>query len=137
MVDAKSESKSVVEEDESSSSVSCRRDAIPVHHFQQSAATMTTILTEQSIREAILHSATLLNTKISVRGTVVLMDSELGRMDVANDGAKLIVRLCMENSKVANIQVGNEVTVTGVLRKEQRRTFLQANRVENAMSGSQ
>jgi hypothetical protein len=82
-----------------------------------------------TIREAILHSADLLKTKVTVEGTVMLLDLDLGRMDVVRDGAKLIVRLTA-NGIVDGIVVGDEVAVTGMLRKEQRRTFLQASQVQ-------
>jgi hypothetical protein len=72
-----------------------------------------------SIREAILHSADLLKTKVTVEGTVRVLDRDLGRMDMARDGAKLIVRLAA-NGIVDGIVVGDEVAVTGILRKEQR-----------------
>ena len=82
-----------------------------------------------TIRDAILHSANLLKTKVTVEGTVMVLDPNLGRMDVARDGAKLIVRLAA-NGIVDGIFVGDEVAVTGMLRKEQRRTFLQATQVK-------
>ena len=58
-------------------------------------------------------------------------------MDITDNGAKLIIRLTTtsggedddkdEGSDDAIVvQVGDIVTVTGILRKEQRRTFLQA-----------
>jgi hypothetical protein len=82
-----------------------------------------------TIREAILHSANLLKTKVAVEGMVTVLDPDLGRMDVARDGAKLIVRLAA--SEIADgIAVGDEVVVMGVLRKEQRRTFLEATQVQ-------
>ncbi|CAB9505082.1 expressed unknown protein [Seminavis robusta] len=102
-------------------------------------------------REAVLHSADFLkrrNTVITVRGTAVLVDKELGRVDIAHNGAKLIVRLPPEapagivivddgdHDAKENISSSQEeekivksgiiVDVTGTLRKEQRRTFLQA-----------
>jgi hypothetical protein len=107
-------------------------------------------------REAILHSAELLmkrNHVVNVRGTVVLMDSERNRMDIAHNGAKLIVRLMavdelpqgivlvddndasgdrrcatkdFEPSMNDIIEKGTMITVKGTLRKEQRRTFMQA-----------
>jgi hypothetical protein len=82
-----------------------------------------------TIRDAILHSADLLKSKVSVEGTVMVLDPDLGRMDVARDGAKLIVRLAA-NGIVDGMVVGDEVVVTGTLRKEQRRTFLQATHVQ-------
>lgn len=82
-----------------------------------------------TIREAILHSTDLLKTKVAVEGKVTVLDPDLGRMDVARDGAKLIVRLAA-NEIAGGIAVGDEVVVMGVLRKEQRRTFLQATQVQ-------
>lgn len=82
-----------------------------------------------TIREAILHSADLLKTKVTVEGTVRVLDPDLGRMDMAREGSKLIVRLAA-NIILDGIVVGDEVVVTGMLRKEQRRTFLQATQVQ-------
>ena len=82
----------------------------------------TAILTP---REAILFSAKLLNKgEISVRGTTVVVDAELGRVDIALGGAKLIVRL---PASAKFPEMGTEITVQGVLKKEQRRTFLVAS----------
>ena len=85
-------------------------------------------------REAILHSAKLLNQgNISVRGTVVLVDGELGRVDIAHGGAKLIIRVPSTTTNGDmdarhNMPItGAEIVVKGVLKKEQRRTFLLAS----------
>lgn len=95
-------------------------------------------------REAILHSSDLLRKVINVRGTAVLVDAERMRLDISHNGAKLIVRLppdlpegivlvdddegsgadCVSGKGI--IKNGTVVTVTGRLRKEQRRTFLEA-----------
>lgn len=95
-------------------------------------------------REAILHSSDLLRTVIHVRGTAVLVDPERMRLDISHNGAKLIVRLppdlpegiflvddfggtradCVTAKDI--IKNGTVVTVKGRLRKEQRRTFLEA-----------
>lgn len=112
-------------------------------------------------REAILHSASLLKTEISVEGEVAILDRELRRLDLTSGGGKLIVRLrdasAMDPSTLElekNIQAilsresttrttsGDQydsrarvlVRVTGVLRKEQRRTFLAATKLESIQS---
>jgi len=50
----------------------------------------TTVLTPN---EVILHSASLLGKTIDVQGMVVLLDWDLHRIDIAHNGAKLILRL--------------------------------------------
>jgi hypothetical protein len=110
---------------------------------------MTTTLattTHTTVRDAILHSATLLKRELTVCGRVVVLDLELGRMDISDAGAKLIVRLVVvvaeqqetdyddDDDDAANkghttkvvVRVGDTVSVTGILKKEERRTFLQA-----------
>jgi hypothetical protein len=107
-------------------------------------------------REAILHSADFLqkrNHVVNVRGTVVLVDSERSRLDISHNGAKLIVRLmpldelpqgivlvddndasddrghvCQESETSTKdiIQKGTLINVRGMLRKEQRRTYMLA-----------
>jgi len=84
-------------------------------------AMTSTIITP---RDAILHIARLLNKeKISVKGTTVLVDEELGRVDISHSGAKLIVRMPAATTMP---KMGTEIVVTGVIKKEQRRTFLLA-----------
>jgi len=102
-----------------------------------------------SPREVIFHSAKFLKNKsiITVQGTVVLLDIERRRMDLANDGAKLIVRLLSSAAAAVTINdielptqqqshptfslipptcsLGSTVEVTGKLCKEQRRIFLE------------
>ena len=82
-----------------------------------------------SPREAILHSAQFLKKTILVRGTVVLADERMGRVDIAYQGAKLILRLPPNSVSSSMPQVDQEIVVTGVLRKEQRRTFLMASKI--------
>ena len=87
-----------------------------------------------TIQCAIFKSAELLNKELTIQGIVVLVDPALNRMDIAENGAKLIVRLLVVPSSeqsekeepTSSVTVGSTVTITGILRKEQRRTFLQA-----------
>lgn len=79
-----------------------------------------------SPREAILHSAELLKKAIVVQGTVVLVDEGMGRVDIAHQGAKLILRV---PSNLIMPKTDQNIAVTGVLKKEQRRTFLMASKV--------
>jgi hypothetical protein len=94
------------------------------------------------------------NHVVNVRGTVVLVDIERSRVDISHNGAKLIVRLMPldelpqgivlvgdndtgddighdEGEECATatndtIRRGTIINVRGTLRKEQRRTFMQA-----------
>lgn len=99
----------------------------------------TTLLTP---KEAILYSASLLGKTIDVQGVVVLLDWDRRRIDIAQNGAKLILRLPQEESSllpkvpdVANIQTDHVLRVRGILRKEQRRTFLQVEKFLPRHSG--
>ena len=78
-------------------------------------------------REAILHSAEFLKKTIAVKGTVVLADPELGRVDISHQGAKLIVH--WNDKEMPKLQ--QTIVVTGILRKEQRRTFLVAKEIDS------
>ena len=63
----------------------------------------------------------------TVTGTVVLLDTELGRMDVSGDGAKLIVQIAaLDPQSVSILRLGAQVSVTGCVKKQNRRTFLEA-----------
>ena len=77
---------------------------------------------------------------VTVVGTVVLVDLGIERMDLSHDGAKLAVQLdhLDEASRrvVAELSVADrpQVSVNGAVRKQQRRTFLQAVSVSMAHS---
>lgn len=83
-------------------------------------------------KQAIFHSASLLRKTITVQGKVVFQDVPLRRVDIAHEGAKLIVRLpdalVLESAK--NIAMNETIFVSGMLKKEQRRTFLEATKVQ-------
>jgi len=85
-----------------------------------------------SLREAIFDPAALARRKVRVVGTVVLVDLELGRIDVSHDGAKLIVRIGQVASKdaAAAVRVLDTVAVTGTVLGEQRRTFMDASGIQ-------
>lgn len=84
-------------------------------------------------KQVFFHSAELLfrhvhtaPTPIAVQGTIVLLDLERHRMDIAEGGGKLIVRWS-EAIDVSLLTEGTVVQATGHLKKEQRRTFLEAD----------
>ncbi len=76
-------------------------------------------------KQAIFHSATLLGKIIIVEGTVILLEVERHRIDIANEGGKLILRLPENVSVFSSLKIDDYLKVKGILRKEQRRTFLQ------------
>lgn len=88
-------------------------------------------------KEAILFSASFLGKSIDVEGIVVLVDLDRQRIDIAQNGAKLILRLPpqekSEQSSIDhvghNIQTDHVLRVRGILKKEQRRTFLQVEQL--------
>ncbi|CAJ1943327.1 unnamed protein product [Cylindrotheca closterium] len=107
---------------------------------------MTTTIPLLTPRQVIFHSADLLLAKkalpddnvirnaagkpmVQIQGQVALWDPELQRLDMVHQGAKLIVRTT-QSCDVTCLEVGKTVVVEGVLKKEQRRTFLEATKVQ-------
>lgn len=72
---------------------------------------------------------------ISVVGTCVLLDHALGRIDLSEPGAKLIVNISMLDAPsaqlVASAQIGvhSKLRITGVIKKQSRRTFMEARTI--------
>eukprot|EP00419_Tripos_fusus_P019032 CAMPEP_0172743440 /NCGR_PEP_ID=MMETSP1074-20121228/132255_1 /TAXON_ID=2916 /ORGANISM="Ceratium fusus, Strain PA161109" /LENGTH=180 /DNA_ID=CAMNT_0013574165 /DNA_START=167 /DNA_END=709 /DNA_ORIENTATION=+ len=70
---------------------------------------------------------------VTVSGTVVVLDLDIQRMDISLDGAKLIVQLSnldqasFERLKAGELVIGSMALVTGAVKKEQRRTFMEAH----------
>mmetsp|Transcript_20131 Transcript_20131/g.31104 ORF Transcript_20131/g.31104 Transcript_20131/m.31104 type:complete len:122 (+) Transcript_20131:14-379(+) len=89
-------------------------------------------ITIRTIQEVIFHTAAFLKKEVIVGGTVTVLDQELGRMDISHNGAKLIVRVLpptLFEKCIPPLVMGDNVVVTGILRKEQRRTFLEASNI--------
>lgn len=83
-----------------------------------------------SISDTIFDPAAFLNKTIVVEGRCVMLDRELKRMDISDAGAKLICRLDqVDTSDVAKLSEASVVRVTGMIKKEQRRTFILAQSV--------
>jgi uncharacterized protein YdeI (BOF family) len=82
-------------------------------------------------KQAIFHSAEFLktNTIVVVQGTIVLLDLERNRLDIAEDGGKLIVRVATDIIDPSLLNKDDRLQVTGTLKKEQRRTFLDATNI--------
>ena len=102
------------------------------HDNQQSQLTKAPPSSIRTIQEVIFHTASFLKKEVTVGGTVTVLDYELGRMDVSNNGAKLIVRVLnpsLFGGCTPKLDIGDKVVVTGTLRKEQRRTFLEASHI--------
>ena len=78
-----------------------------------------------SVREAIRDAGILLKKEITVTGVVSLYDAAVHRLDINDDGAKLI---CDVERAVGldggALEQGVTVRVTGKLMKRQRRTYL-------------
>lgn len=67
---------------------------------------------------------------VQIVGTVAMIDLERKRLDVASDGAKLMVDIerCAE-SDLGHLIEQQRVTVSGLVKKIQRRTVLHAEQV--------
>ena len=81
-----------------------------------------------SIRQVIFSPAEFFKQSTSVAGRVVLLDHDLGRLDISDDGAKLTVEIGSVQLG-ETIQMGCRVLVTGRVKKQQRRTFLEAQHI--------
>ena len=87
-----------------------------------------------SIRQVLFNPGPLLESAadVTVVGTVVVLDTELGRVDLSHDGAKLIIHIGHiddpSTHRIASREIGvhSVVRVTGVVKKQTRRTFLDA-----------
>lgn len=83
-----------------------------------------------TIRQVIFSPSDYLNGSTTVSGVIVLLDVSLGRMDISHDGAKMIVDVGNVTS-AEGLREGSQVLVKGLVKKQQRRTFLAAEHVEN------
>lgn len=83
------------------------------------------------IQQVIFSPGELLKSDVKVAGTIVLLDRNLCRMDISDEGAKLIVEVGrVSDLGELDIVEGSRVSVLGRVRKQQRRTFLEAERIE-------
>ena len=86
---------------------------------------------ETSVRDVIMNPGLYLNKPVKVTGLVVMIDATLCRMDVASEGAKLIVELSrLDPAMTTRLAVSSTVVVTGTVRKQQRRTYIEVSHVE-------
>eukprot|EP00746_Dinoflagellata_sp_MGD_P162190 gnl/MRDRNA2_/MRDRNA2_89634_c0_seq1.p1 gnl/MRDRNA2_/MRDRNA2_89634_c0~~gnl/MRDRNA2_/MRDRNA2_89634_c0_seq1.p1 ORF type:complete len:118 (-),score=34.99 gnl/MRDRNA2_/MRDRNA2_89634_c0_seq1:108-461(-) len=96
-----------------------------------------------SLQEVIFDPGRFLGgVQVAVSGEVVVLDLELQRMDLAHNGAKLIVQLGQLDQassgrlKMKELDIGTMVVVTGCIKKAQRRTFMEAHILEVAAHSS-
>lgn len=82
-----------------------------------------------TIRQVIFSPAEYFKQTTTVTGVIVLLDRDLGRIDITDDGAKLIVEVGHVTTAAADLLVGSRVLITGRVKKQQRRTFLEAHAV--------
>jgi hypothetical protein len=86
-----------------------------------------------TVRDAILHAASLTGsggTIIIVHGKIVAFDEEVGRIDISEGGAKLIVDASNATLK-EGLAVGDEISVTGKLMRKQRRLYMVAQEISS------
>jgi len=82
-----------------------------------------------SLQELIFDPSAFKATTVRVSGTVVMLDGTLGRLDLADRGAKLIVRVDPARLAGSSLDLHGRAEVVGIVKKEQRRTFLDASEV--------
>ena len=89
-----------------------------------------------SLRQVLFDPASAMaSPAICVPGTIVVLDLEASRLDVSCEGAKLIVALdkldkaSFQRLTSGECGIGSAVFVTGSIKKQARRTFLEASAV--------
>ena len=81
-----------------------------------------------SCRQVLFDPASFLKSEVTVVGEVVLLESD--RMDITRDGAKLIIQIGHLGSRVpVEASCTCTVAVTGTVKKQQRRTFMEASSI--------
>ena len=81
-----------------------------------------------SVRDAILNAASHLNIKMCVAGRIVYLDHEIKRLDVSDDGAKLIVDFG-DIDEDSSLQLGEGISVWGMLKRRERRLYFDASSI--------
>ena len=91
----------------------------------------------RTLREVLFDPAQYLKADVAVSGTLAYLDLGMHRMDLADDGARLIIDIShLDKSSVARLGLsgaepgvlGSRITgVVGRVKKQQRRTFLEAH----------
>ena len=87
-------------------------------------------LCDASLTSVIFDPAAYRGRSVRVAGKCVQLDLALGRLDIAANGAKLIVQLehIDEGGRdvIGVLSAGMDVVVVGAVKKQQRRTFMDA-----------
>ena len=86
-----------------------------------------------SVRDVIFAPATFMGAGklVEVRGRAVVVDLQINRVDMSANGAKIIVGVTeTDPAALRGLREGAEVVVVGSVKKEQRRTFIEATSVE-------
>ena len=88
---------------------------------------MTAEVVRATLRDIIFQPSTF-SSGVEVSGTVVMVDLERGRIDIADNGARLICDIdgCDITTGKESLAESCVVTVTGVVKKRERRMFLDA-----------
>jgi hypothetical protein len=85
---------------------------------------------DATVQAVIFDPAAFVGRSVRVAGKCVLLDLALGRLDIAANGAKLIVQLehVDEGGRdvIGVLSAGMDVVVVGAVKKQQRRTFMDA-----------
>ena len=85
---------------------------------------------DATVQAVIFDPAAFVGRTVRVAGKCVLLDLALGRLDIAANGAKLIVQLehVDEGGRdvIGVLSAGMDVVVVGAVKKQQRRTFMDA-----------
>ena len=81
-----------------------------------------------TIRDAIFCPSNFDKQSIILEGNIVLHEESIQRLDIADNGAKLIVDI--SNASInGTVEVGRNIAVIGVLKRKQRRLFMTAENI--------
>merc|ERR1712166_132697 len=87
--------------------------------------------TRVSVREAIRDAASFQpqKTELIISGVVTVSAPELSRIDISDDGAKLICEVTQLGAAGSELSVGTKIDLTGLLKRKQRRLSFDATSV--------
>lgn len=99
-------------------------DTVPQSAVNVSAATVRVISVDDAVLNAGMHTS-----RITVCGTIALLDGAVKRLDVSGGGAKLVGDYSEATVK-ADLVLGADILVTGKLKRRQRRLYLNIESID-------
>ena len=81
------------------------------------------------LKDVILHAAEYTKHHIRVCGKIVMYADDIQRLDIADEGARLIIDYTSSQIDPTALEVGNIIAVDGKLTRVQRRLYLMAHNI--------